>query len=201
MWVVKITGSLNRDPLLPLWLALLAQLGGGRVTVVCGGGSFGDEARQAHTHWRFDNDLHAHNMAVLAMAQSACLASGLESRLHLASSEAGIRQILRAGHTAIWLPLESLRERPDAETSSGVTSDRIALDLAMRLNAEHLVLVKSGKIDPSASLPELSRTGVVHRSFEPMTGRASFPVSVVHSVDLPRMRALILGDIKPISAL
>ena len=200
MWVVKISGALNRDPLMPVWLELMAQLGGGRVTVVCGGGSFGEEARQAHTHWRFDNNLHAHNMAVLAMAQTACLASGLESRLHLASSEAGIRQILRAGHTAIWLPLELLRERPDVDTSGGVTSDRIALDLAGRLNAEHLVLVKSGQIDSAASVPELSKAGVLHRSFESLTGRASFPISVVHSGDLARMRALLLGDTRPITA-
>lgn len=200
MWVVKISGALNRDRLFPLWLELMAQLGGGRVTVVCGGGSFGDEARLAHTHWRFDNNLHAHNMAVLAMAQTACLASGLESRLHLASSEAGIRKILRAGHTAIWLPIELLRERPDFDTSGGVASDRIALDLAGRLNAEHLVLVKSGQIDPSATVPELSRAGVLHRSLATMTGRASFPISVVHSSDLARARSLLHGDAKPINA-
>ena len=29
MWVVKIGGSLNNDPVLPQWLELLAQLGGG----------------------------------------------------------------------------------------------------------------------------------------------------------------------------
>ena len=40
MWVVKISGGLNKDPLLPFWLELMAQLGGGRVTIVCGGGSF-----------------------------------------------------------------------------------------------------------------------------------------------------------------
>ena len=40
MWVVKIGGSLNNDPVLTQWLELLAQLGGGRVTLVCGGGGF-----------------------------------------------------------------------------------------------------------------------------------------------------------------
>ncbi|OYY49208.1 MAG: aspartate kinase, partial [Polaromonas sp. 35-63-240] len=95
MWVVKISGSLNRDALLPLWLELMAQLGGGRVTIVCGGGSFAEEARLAHAHWRFDHNLPAHNMAVLAMAQAAYLALGLEPRLRLAVSEASVRQILR----------------------------------------------------------------------------------------------------------
>lgn len=199
MWVVKISGSLIRDRLLPAWLELMAQLGGGRVTVVCGGGSFAEEARRAHTHWRFDNNLHAHNMAVLAMAQSAYLASGLEPRLRLAASEAGIRQILRAGHTALWLPLELLRDRPGADTSGGVSSDRIALDLAGRLNAEHLVLVKPGQVDPASSVSELSRVGILHRSFESATRRAGLPIDIVDSVDLARMRSLLHGDIKPIS--
>jgi 5-(aminomethyl)-3-furanmethanol phosphate kinase len=200
MWVVKISGSLTRDPLLPQWLELMAQLGGGRVTIVCGGGSFADEARHAHAHWRFDNSLHAHNMAVLATAQAGYLALCLEPKLRLAVSEGSIRQILRAGHTAVWIPLELLRERPGADTSGGVTSDRMALELAGRLNAEHLVLVKSGVIDATASVSELSRNGVLHRCFESVTKRVGFPIDVVHSSDLVRMRALLHGDIKPIPA-
>ena len=46
MWVVKIGGSLCGDPVLLQWLDLLTQLGGGRVTIVCGGGSFADEVRR-----------------------------------------------------------------------------------------------------------------------------------------------------------
>lgn len=197
MWVVKISGSLNRDPLLPMWLELMAQLGGGRVTIVCGGGSFADEVRHAHAHWRFDNSLHAQNMAVLAMAQAGYLALCLEPKLRLAVSEASIRQILRAGHTAVWLPLELLRDRPGADTSGGAASDRIALDLAGRLNAEHLVLVKSGVVDPGASVSELSRDGILHRCFESVAKRVGFPIDIVHSSDLARMRSLLHGDIKP----
>jgi 5-(aminomethyl)-3-furanmethanol phosphate kinase len=200
MWVVKISGSLNRDPLLPLWLELMAQLGGGRVTIVCGGGSFSDEARHAHAHWRFGSSLHAHNMAVLAMAQAGYLALCLEPKLHLAVSETSVRQILRAGHTALWLPLELLRDQPGADTGGGVASDRIALDLAGRLNAEHLVLVKSGVIDPAATLAELSRDGILHRCFDSIAKSAGLPVDVVHSGDLARMRALLQGDVKPVIA-
>ena len=201
MWVVKISGSLNRDPLLPLWQELMAQLGGGRVTIVCGGGSFAEEARHAHTHWRFDNSLHAHNMALLALAQASCLALCLEPKLHLADSEASVRQILRAGHAAVWLPLGLLRDQPGADTIRGVSSDRIALDLAGRLNAEHLILIKSGVIDPTASVADLSRAGVVHRSFESTTKRVGFPISIVHSNDLARMRSLLHGDVEPTTAM
>jgi 5-(aminomethyl)-3-furanmethanol phosphate kinase len=170
------------------------------VTIVCGGGRFAEEARYAHAHWRFDNSLHAHNMAVLATAQAGYLALCLEPRLRLAVNEASIRQILRAGHTAVWLPLELLRDRPGADTSGGAASDRLALDLASRLNAEHLVLVKSGHIEPTASVSELSRAGVLHRCFESITKRVGFPINVVHSSDLARMRSLLHGDIKPLTA-
>jgi len=200
MWIVKISGRLNKDPMLPAWLELMAQLGGGRVTIVCGGGNFAQEASRAHGHWRFDNNLQSHNMAVLAMAQAAYLALGLEPRLQLAVSESSIRQILRAGHTAVWLPLELLRDRPDAATSGGVASDHIALELAVRLNAEHLILVKSGLGDPTASVSELSRTGILHHCFESAAKRVGFPIDIVNSSDLARMRSLLHGNIKPIGA-
>ena len=80
MWIVKIGGSLNTNPNLPAWLNLLAQCGGGRVTVVSGGGNFADEVRRAQAHWQF-GELSAHNMAVLAMAQTAYLMHGLNPAL------------------------------------------------------------------------------------------------------------------------
>jgi len=199
MWVIKISGNLNKDPLLPPWLELMAQLGGGRVTVVCGGGSFVDEVRRSQAHWRLD-DLPARNMAVLAMAQMAYLAHGLEPRLRLADSEASIRQVLRAGHTALWLPVELLRDDPNGDAKWDLNSDSIALDLACRLNAEHLVLVKANVTDPAASLAELSKTGVVERSFESIANGAGLPIDIVHRTDLARMRTLLQGDSNPISA-
>lgn len=193
MWVVKISGSMSADPLLPQWLELLAQLGGGRVTVVCGGGGFADVVRQSRAHWHFD-DLPARNMAVLAMAQMAYLAQGLEPRLRLAVNEASIRQVLRAGHTALWLPLELLSEGPSDDTTWELSSDNIALDLACRLNAEHLVLVKSVAADPAASLASLGKTGILARRFESIATGSGLPMSIVQRGDLGRVRALLQGD-------
>ncbi|MCY7369789.1 MAG: aspartate kinase [Polaromonas sp.] len=200
MWVVKISGRLNKDPMLPLWLEMLVQLGGGRVTVVCGGGNFAEEARRAHSHWRFDNNLQAHNMAVLSVAQAAYLALGLEPRLHLAASESDIRRILRGGHTALWLPIESLRQRPDAETSAGGTADYMALHLAGRLNAEQLIMVKAEADDASAGVSDPGRTRVLHRSFESTAKRVGLPIAIVHSRDLERVRSLLHGGTKRIDA-
>lgn len=193
MWIVKLGGSLGTDPLLPEWLELLGKLGGGRVTVVSGGGSLADEVRRLQAHWQFD-DLSAHNMAVLAMAQVAYQFHGLNPTLRLTSSKTDIRRVLQKGQTALWLPLELQSDAPDANTNWDTTSDSIALDLACRLNAERLVVVKSCVIDPSLSMAQLGDAGIVDRRFGALSAGTSFPIDVLHKSELSRMRALLLGD-------
>lgn len=199
MWVVKLGGSLLGDPLLAQWLELLAQLGGGRVTVVCGGGSFADEVRRAQAQWQFD-DLAAHNMAVLAMAQTAQLARGLSPTLQLASNEADIRRVLHGGHTAVWQPFDWVRATPDVQTHWDVTSDSMAVALARTLNAERLVVVKSCEVDRGASLAQLGEAGVLDRRFAAIAAGAAFPIAVVHKSELAWMRSLLLGDVRPTDA-
>jgi 5-(aminomethyl)-3-furanmethanol phosphate kinase len=193
MWVVKLGGSLTGDPLLPQWLALLAQLGGGRVTVVCGGGRFADEVRHAQALWQF-NDVAAHNMAVLAMAQNAYMAQGLNPQLQLASSEAEIRRVLHTGHTAVWLPMELMRSQADAMASWDVSADSIAVHLARQLNAERLVVVKSCAINGASTLAQLSEEGVLDRGFAAMADGAVFPIHIVHKSALDSMRSLLIGN-------
>jgi 5-(aminomethyl)-3-furanmethanol phosphate kinase len=195
MWVVKIGGSLSADPLLPHWLELLAQLGGGRVTVVCGGGIFADEVRRMQAQWAL-NDLAAHNMAVLAMAQTAYQMQALNPALQLATRQSDILRVLRKGRTAVWLPLELQRELPDAQTTWDATSDTIALNLARKLNAERLVMVKSCAIDPQLTLAQLGEHGVIDRLFAALSDGADFPIDIMHKAELPRMRALLLGDVR-----
>ncbi len=195
MWIVKIGGSLNTNPTLPAWLDLLAQCGGGRVTVVCGGGGFADEVRRAQAHWKF-GDVSAHNMALLAMAQTAYLMHGLNPALQLTRSKADIRRVLQRGGTALWLPYELQRDQPDAQTNWQVTSDSIALDLARRLNAERLVVVKSCPIDAKASLAQLTESGIVDQRFAALSDGAAFPIDIVHHGELGRVRELLLGGVR-----
>lgn len=195
MWVVKIGGSLNHDPLLPQWLELLAQLGGGRVTLVCGGGGFADEVRRAQSHWHFD-EVAAHNMAVLAMTQSAYMAHALQPSLQLARDKPEIHQVLRGGQTAVWLPYEWLRERAGTDASWDNSSDSMALDLARQLNAERLVVVKACAIDPTASLAELGEAGVLDRRFASIAAGANFPIDLIHRAELARMRSLLIGELR-----
>jgi len=193
MWIVKIGGSLSTHPTLPAWLDLFAQCGGGRVTVVCGGGAFADEVRRTQAHWQI-GDLSAHNMAVLAMAQTAYLMHGLNPALQLARSKADIRRVLHRGMTALWLPFEMQRELPDGQTNWEVTSDSIALDLARRLNAERMIVVKSCQIDPRLSFAQLAEAGVVDQRFASLTQGAAFPIDVVHHEELGRVRSLLIGE-------
>jgi aspartokinase-like uncharacterized kinase len=195
MWIVKLGGSLCADPVLPQWLDLLAQLGGGRVTLVGGGGSFADEVRRLQSHWKF-NDLAAHNMAVLAMAQTAYQLNAMNPALQLASSRSDIRRVLHKGQTALWLPFELQREQADAQTNWEVTSDSLALDLARRLNAERLVVVKSCRIEPKATLAQLSEEGVVDKRFASLAEGAAFPIEILHKDELDAMRALLFGEIR-----
>lgn len=197
MWIVKIGGSLATHAALPAWLDLLSRCGGGRVTVVCGGGGFADEARRTQAHWDF-NDLSAHNMAVLAMAQMAYLLHALNPALQLTRSKADIRRVLHKGQTALWLPFELQRDQIDANTNWDVTSDSIALDLARRLNAERLVVVKSCAIDPAASLAQLTDAGVLDRRFATLSVGASFPIDIVHHDDLDHMRSMLIGEVRQI---
>jgi len=192
MWVVKIGGSLCADPMLPHWLDLLARLGGGRVTIVAGGGVYADEVRRIQSHWQF-GDLAAHNMAVLAMAQFAYQLHAINPALQLAKRKSEIPQVLHRGQTAVWLPFELQRDLMDSSTNWAATSDTIALDLARQLNAEHLVVVKSCAIDPLLSLDQLGHAGVLDERFAARSRDAAFPIEVMHKTELGRMRSLLLG--------
>ena len=192
MWIVKLGGSLQRDALLPRWLELLAEHGAGRVVVVPGGGRFADQAREAQAWWRLD-DLPAHNMAVLGMAQTAVMMQGLCPALQTASGDAALRAVLRAGRAALWLPLELLRARRDELTHWGVTSDSLALWLAERLGAERLLVVKSCVIEPGRTLEQLGEAGVLDAEFARRARAAGLPVELLERDALDRARERLRG--------
>lgn len=193
MWVVKLGGSLAQEPQWLVWLEMLAELGRGRVTVVCGGGSFADEVRLAQARWQFD-DLAAHNMTVLAMAQSAYMAHGLLPALRLATRRVDLLRVLHAGHTALWLPLDKTSPRPTPDTGADSRADSMALELAIALNAERLVLVKSGPLSPGLALAEYTEAGVLDRSFASRARRAVFPIALVDKGEVAAVRSWLIGE-------
>jgi 5-(aminomethyl)-3-furanmethanol phosphate kinase len=192
MWIVKLGGSLARDPCLTEWLGMLAEVGGGRVAVVPGGAGFADAVRKAQAHWGF-NDVAAHNMAALAMAQTALMLHALEPRLVLATQEPEIRQALHGGRVALWFPLTLLRDAPDTLTSWEVTGDSLALWLARRLNAERLIVVKACRVEPGHSLADMVGSGVLDARFAAWARNADFSINVVQHDATERVRQDLLG--------
>ena len=194
MLVVKLGGSLNRDPLLRDWLHLLAGCGGGRVVVVPGGGAFADQVREHQALWRFD-DLAAHNMAILAMMQTAMmmqgLAPGLVPGLALATTEDDIHRVLHAGRVAVWSPAGWIREHADDMTHWGVTSDSLAAWLAAQLGASSLVLVKSCEIEAGLDLARYAELGVLDEDFCRVAAGRRYSIELLGKTELARMRTLL----------
>jgi aspartokinase-like uncharacterized kinase len=193
MWIVKIGGSFCSDPRLPDWLELVTRLGGGRVALVCGGGTLANEVRRLQGHWNID-DLPAHNMAVLAMVQTAYMLHGLNPALQPVSREVDVPATLRRGRVALWMPLELLRHQPDANTNWDVTSDSIALGLARRLNAERLVVLKACVVDDRLSIGQLVDTGVLDQRFATLARQTGLPIDVFGGHQFDEVRALLLGS-------
>jgi aspartokinase-like uncharacterized kinase len=192
MWVVKIGGSLSHDPALREWLTRLWEVGGGRVVIVPGGGDFADAVRQYQREWHFD-DLAAHNMCLLAMAQYAILMQGVVPELVLASNENRIRRALRDGRVAVWVPTDLMRTTPDTMTHWDVTSDSLAAWLSTSLNAERLMIVKSCEVEANASLEALAAQGVVDRRFPGYVRDANYVVEVLGKGDVGGMRDRLLN--------
>ncbi|WP_051378379.1 hypothetical protein [Derxia gummosa] len=148
--VIKLGGSLCRDAhasTLRDWLAALARRAAAdrhrQWLVVPGGGGFADAVRDAQAQWRFD-DLAAHNMAVLAMEQTARLMVALGAGLALAGDIAAVRAAWAAGRLPVWGGRDALRTVPDRLTRWEVSSDSLAAWIAGELHADRLVLVKHG---------------------------------------------------------
>ncbi|CAG9269602.1 aspartate kinase [Paraburkholderia unamae] len=192
MWVVKIGGSLSHEPMLRQWLTELCEVGGGRIVIVPGGGDFADRVRQYQSEWRFD-DLAAHNMCLLAMAQYALLMQGLLPELVLATSEAKIRRALRDGHVAVWVPTALMRETPDAMSNWDTTSDSLAAWLSTMLNAERLIVVKSCPLDGDEGLEALAASGVVDRRFVDYVREANYVVELFNKDHVELMRDRLLN--------
>lgn len=191
--IVKLGGSLQQAELLPAWLELLAQRGGGRLVVVPGGGRFTDEARAAHARWRCD-DLHAHNMAVLGMAQMAQLFHALQPRLRLADSTARMREVLGDGGVALWQPLDLLREGPDELTNWNTTSDSLAAWLALQLGARQLWLVKACAVAAGLDVQELAQRGIVDQALPLHTRRWGGELRVLQMDQLEQGRRWLDGQ-------
>ena len=142
MWVIKLGGSLLSSGRLNEWLSIIVEFGKGKLVIVPGGGCFADQVREAQKKWRFD-DKAAHQMALLAMEQTAYLLKSVAPDLSLTDSTEGIEEVVNLNKVPVWLPCKMIDTCQDITSNWNVTSDSLALWLAGKLNAEHTMLVKS----------------------------------------------------------
>ncbi|WP_025869632.1 amino acid kinase family protein [Methylobacillus glycogenes] len=166
MWVIKLGGSLLGSPELNIWLDTIARHGDGKVVIVPGGGMFADAVRDAQTVCGLD-DATAHRMAVMAMDQYGVLMNGLCPRLVTARSELEIAERGWQHRGIIWMPSDMVCADENVPMNWGITSDSLAAYLAAKLNAEHLILVKSSRpeADQQVSLEKLTKEGFVDTGF------------------------------------
>jgi 5-(aminomethyl)-3-furanmethanol phosphate kinase len=165
MWVVKLGGSLLGSPELSQWLSLLAHHGGGNIVIVPGGGIFADAVRESQKQSGC-SDATAHRMAVMAMDQYGVLMAGLNPALVTAESELEIAERSWQHRAVVWLPSAMVNADEDIPKNWQVTSDSLAVWLAAKLNAEHLILIKSKqpKVD-QISIECLMKDGIVDEHF------------------------------------
>jgi aspartokinase-like uncharacterized kinase len=165
MWVIKLGGSLLGSPELNEWLDVIARHGDGKVVIVPGGGILADAVYESQLMSGV-SDLVAHKMAVMAMDQYGILLTGLNSELVTASSDLEIAERGWQHRAIVWLPSSMVIADESIPTTWEITSDSLAAWLAQKLNAEHLILVKSERpVMEQISLERLTKEGFVDEHF------------------------------------
>jgi len=149
--IVKLGGSLTAAPELRDLLRALAGAGAPLV-VVPGGGALADGVRALQPRLGF-SELAAHRMAILAMEQTALAIADIEPGLAPCADIAAIALAHTEGRAALWLPAR-LAPEADVPASWDVTSDSLALWLAIRLGACALTLVKAAAVEHPDGPPE-----------------------------------------------
>lgn len=182
-WVVKLGGSMLDSSELQHWLDMFARHSDGQIVIVPGGGLFADAVREAQYITGVD-DVTAHKMAVVAMDQYGMLMTGLNHDLVTASTELEIAERGWQHRAIVWLPSHMVCGDESIPANWHVTSDSLAAWLAARLNAKHLVLVKSARPDvEQISLERLIKDGFVDRTFGDYVAGQNFETWILGKQD------------------
>ena len=183
MWVVKIGGSLLGSPELERWLEIFVKYSDGKIIIVPGGGVFADAVREAQKLSNISDEA-AHKLALLAMDQYGHLLHSLNPKLATASSELEIDERTWQHRAIVWLPSQMVLADDTIPQNWDVTSDSIAAWLAEKLDATHLILLKSDKPDESAlGLKVITEEGLVDFAFQNFVRNKLFSTWVVNKSD------------------
>jgi 5-(aminomethyl)-3-furanmethanol phosphate kinase len=165
MWVVKIGGSLLGSPELERWLEVAAKHSDGKIIIVPGGGPFADAVRAAQRLSKISDEC-AHRLAVLAMDQFGLMLANMNPELATARTECEIDERTWQHRGIIWLPSRMVLNSDSIPKNWDMTSDSLAAWLAQKLEAQHLILVKSEKpSEKKLSLKTITQDGLVDAEF------------------------------------
>jgi 5-(aminomethyl)-3-furanmethanol phosphate kinase len=198
MWVVKLGGSLIGTPALKGWLDAFAQFGDGKIVIVPGGGVFADAVRDAQAKTGID-DATAHHMAVLAMDQYATLITSLNADLVMASSEIDIAGCGWQHRAVVWKPSLMVLADKELPMSWDLSSDSLAAWLATKLNAQHLLVVKSisHRHTEKIEVKDLMLEGVVDSYFGAYSTGKSFKTWLVSKNEFMNINQVITHQSRP----
>ncbi len=183
MWVVKIGGSLLGSPELERWLKIFVKFSDGNIIIVPGGGIFADAVREAQKLSKI-SDACAHRLAVLAMDQFGLLLANLNPLLATAASELEIAERTWQHRAIVWLPSKMVLADDSIPQSWDVTSDSLAAWLAEKLDARHLILLKSDKpSETELSLKVMTKDGLIDEAFSDFVLNKPFSPWVIKKAD------------------
>ncbi|MBU1209946.1 MAG: aspartate kinase [Alphaproteobacteria bacterium] len=189
--VVKIGGSLTRQP--HVLKAVLDSLNRASrpLIAVAGGGALADGVREAQRLHGF-RDLTAHRMALLAMHQNTLLMASFAPSLALLESLAEIETALAHGGKAFWLPLLECDADTDLPASWDATSDTIAARLAERLGGLPVTFVKSRDADGDREDPaSLAAEELIDPICGGIIARAALPFTIIAARQILQLEMLL----------
>lgn len=195
MWVIKLGGSLLSSGSMNKWLSIIIEFGRGKLVIVPGGGSFAAQVREAQKKWRFD-DKAAHQMALLAMEQTAHLLKSIEPDLSLTDSIKDIEEIVNQNKVPVWLPCKIIDRSQELSSNWDVTSDSLALWLAGKLKAEHTMLVKSLSAS-NKNARQLSDFDMVDKAFPEFVKKSESGLWWLEENDMGVFKKMLKTKAKP----
>lgn len=180
MKVIKLGGSLISDvDSLKCCLKTIEQQDSDKIIIVPGGGVFADQVRNTQQLYGFDDEI-AHQMAILAMQQTALLLKSIMPDAKLADNIQTIQKLLIVNSLIIWSPIIQELNAYAIKASWDISSDSLAAWLAGQLNANELILVKSAEIPLESNIQKMQKQGLLDLAFDQFITSASFKITLIN---------------------
>tara|TARA_B100001250_G_C19648066_1_gene721323 strand:- start:147 stop:695 length:549 start_codon:yes stop_codon:yes gene_type:complete len=113
--------------------------------VVPGGGEFAENIRISQKQLNFSDEI-AHKMAILAMSQYGYFLTEINKNINIVRNMNELKEIKGNIGSFLLLPDYSFESNIDLPKSWSFSSDSIALWLAIFMNADKLIMIKSKKV-------------------------------------------------------